>query len=85
MPKNNRVKKEVKAYNLRLEPAEYEKLRQNANDNGIPMNTLIQAIVAEYNSRNEKLTNKEQSIFDKIKSLPLEERKAILEKLSRGE
>lgn len=81
MPRNNRVARETKSYKLRLDPDKYDIIQKAAADNGVPMNTLLQAIVAEYTQR---LTETEQSLFDKIKSLPLEERKAIIKKLSGG-
>lgn len=81
MPKNNRVAKEYKKYSLRLDPVEYDKVQQIAENKGIPMNALLQQIICDF-TKEETLTKKEEIVFDKIKSLPLEEQKAKLKKLS---
>jgi predicted DNA binding CopG/RHH family protein len=54
MPRNNRVAKELRTYNLRLEPSEYDKIQKNAASKGIPMNTLLQYIIREYNLENHE-------------------------------
>jgi hypothetical protein len=84
MPRNNRVAKDLKKYNLRIEPTDYEILQQTAEANGIPMNTLLQKIIADF-TRDEKVTLKEQLILDEIKSLPLKKQKAIIKELSAND
>jgi len=81
VPRNKRVAKELKTYNLRITPTDYEIIQQQAAANGIPMNTLLQKIIAEF-TNSEKVTPKEQKVLDEIKSLPLKKRKAIIKELS---
>ncbi len=84
MPRNNRVAKKLKPYNLRIEPIDYEILQKQAEANGIPMNTLLQKIIADF-TKDKKITESGQVVFDKINSLPLEEQKAIIKKLSTND
>jgi len=80
MPRNNRVAKNLKTYNLRIEPSDYEKLQQAAETNGIPMNTLLQQIITDF-TKNKTVTIEVEQKMDIIKDLPLQERKAIIKKV----
>jgi hypothetical protein len=84
LPRNNRVAKEMKTYNLRIKPTDYEIIQQRAEENGIPMNTLLQRIIDDF-IKDEKLTSVEQLTLEQIKSLPIKDQKAILKKLSNND
>lgn len=84
VPRNNRVAKNLKTYNLRIDPTDYDIIQKTAEESGMPMNTLLQKIIEDFIS-NEQPTPVEQMTLEQIKSLPVKDRKAILKKLSAND
>lgn len=82
MPRNKRVAKDMKAYNLKLEHSDYEKLQEIAEANGLPVSTLLQKIISDF-TKNKTVSIEVEDKMDKIKSLPLKERQAAIKKVSK--
>jgi SpoVK/Ycf46/Vps4 family AAA+-type ATPase len=81
------MEKEVK-YTIRLPQEMHSEIEKSAKENRRSLNnemlTIFDNFINELRKSkiSEVLTEEEQVIFDKIKSLPLDEQKAILKKLS---
>ena len=84
MARNKRVAKEVIKYSLRIDPETYSKVQKIAEVKGIAMNALLQQVIDDF-TKGEELTSIEELTLEQIKSLPLQERKAIIKKLSAGD
>jgi hypothetical protein len=80
-----KLSEKTKDVGLRISPDLHEKLKESALKNRRSINSEIIIALEMMFSKDEKLTESEQTLFEKIKSLPLEERKAIIKKLSGGD
>lgn len=77
----------LKDIGLRLSPDVHEKLKASAAKNRRSINseiiTALELMFSKENEEVETLTKNELEILGKINSLPLDEQKAVLKKISK--